>query len=565
MTYFCNYTDTGRATPDPDFECDSEKQHIPDDILWKMFGTGVSFRALSDILDLSFAVADTHKRFFTSTAYLFKNYQRMLAAKENDYKTQVRGAISYGTICFDHQATRKITGKYEGTTHRLAIVWYSDKTHNAIGMPEMSDKSAESQTKAISETCDDFGIESQQIVALTCDNENTNVGVRGGTYALLENKHCKTYLRLMCRHHILEIVIKDVYHTLFASDTPNNLFFPLLKKGWSELREKNFPFTPFDEDSLMEEMDDMVDQSYYQLKNKALNELRVNASSKQIRDDYREVTLVALMFFGETQPITKNNQVKFRTIINPSNARFMATVIQGMECFLFRYHFEWDSQELLQMKHNLKRFAMFCALIYVRYWNKCSILVDAPINDLSFLQDLQMYHSIDEEVATVAISALNRHLYYMSEELSPLSLFSDKVSIQQKNLISQKIIRSQDKIMPLRQFSKSRRTNQVAYSDGIDDRNHDWNSKCVADLIGDRSAFFFDTMNLPARFLRLDASVWNENPDYVNAKKTVENALICINDASERVISNCKSKFNKQRCRKESSFRQNMFNLNFKE
>lgn len=420
MTYFRDYLGYGRATPDPDFECDSEKQHIPDETLWRMFGTGVSFRALSDILDLSFGVADADKRFFTSPSYLFKSYQRMLHAKENKYKAQVRVATSYGSICFDHQATRKITGKYEGTSHRLAVVWYSEKTFNVIGMPEMPDKTAESQNKVIKETSDDFGIEIQQIVALTCDNEVTNIGSRGGTCLLLENTLKKDVLRTMCRHHILEIVVKDVYHSLFFSDTPNNLFFPILKERWSELREANFPYTPFDEDSLFEEMDDAADESFYQLRTKALDELRANARSKQIRDDYREVTLIALKFFGETQPITKGNQVKFRTIINPSHARFMATIIQGMECFLFRNHLEWDSVELLEMKHNVKRFSMFCALIYVRYWNKCSILFDAPLNDLSFLQDLQTYQSVDREVAAVAMVALNRHLNYMSEELSPV-------------------------------------------------------------------------------------------------------------------------------------------------
>ena len=58
-----------------------------------------------------------------------------------------------------------------------------------------------------------------------------------------------------------------------------------------------------------------------------------------------------------------------------------------------------------------------------------------------------------------------------------------------------------------------------------------------------------------------DANEWKKQPSYISAKKTVQNALICINDASERVISNSKVKFNKQRCRKESSFRQNMLNL----
>lgn len=213
MRYSCDYSDNGRATPDPDFECDSAKEYIPDEVLWKMFETGVSFRALSDILNLSFAVVNAAKRFCISTSYLFKSYQRMLQAKEKKYKAQVREAVSYGTICFDHQNTRKITGKYEGTSHRLAIVWYSDKTNNAIGMPEMPNKNAESQVAAIKQTCDDFGIESRQIIAVTCDNENTNVGIRGGTCILLENIHNKALLRLMCRHHIHEIVIKDVYHT----------------------------------------------------------------------------------------------------------------------------------------------------------------------------------------------------------------------------------------------------------------------------------------------------------------------------------------------------------------
>lgn len=68
-------------------------------------------------------------------------------------------------------------------------------------------------------------------------------------------------------------------------------------------------------------------------------------------------------------------------------------------------------------------------------------------------------------------------------------------------------------------------------------------------------------MNLPHNFLRSDAREWDTTIEYNKAKETIENALICINDASERVISNCKSKFNKQRCRKRTTFQQNMLDL----
>lgn len=263
-----------------------------------MYATGVSFRSLSTILDLSFATANTENRFSTSTGYLFKNYKRLLRTKEGKYKDFLREDQSLGTICFDHQATQKITGKYEGTTHRIAVVWYSKEKHNGIGMKEMPDKTAESQTRAIREICTEYGIDNSQIVALTCDNENTNVGIRGGTCTLFEQALNKLFLRLMCRHHIPEIVIKDVYHYLFKSDTPNNLFYPILKEIWPDLRETGFNFEPFDENLFFEEFGVERLELFKEMKNRAILELRQHSKSNHVRDDYREVSFE--VFWGES-------------------------------------------------------------------------------------------------------------------------------------------------------------------------------------------------------------------------------------------------------------------------
>lgn len=523
-----------------------------------MFATGASFRALSKILELAFNTANVGNKFHTSLSYLYKSYQRLLKSKEEKYKQVVRESNSFGTICFDHQNTQKINGKFEGTIHRLAIVWHCNGVHNILGMVPMPDKTAESQAQAIKQTCEEFSVESGQIVALTCDNEMTNVGNNGGTCVLMERVLNRSLLRLMCRHHIMEIVIKDVYHHLFASGTPNNLFYGILKEIWPQLRGADFPVEKFDENSFAEIMGPETYQVFEELKHSAITELQFHSRNKDVRDDYREVTLVALKCFGITQNISKGNQVKFRALINPSNARFMATAIQGMECYLFRNSIDWESQDRIHL-HNVTRFSIFAALIYVRFWNRANVLFDAPVNDLRMLQQLEKYRYIDGEVANVAIAALSRHLNYMSEELAPLSLFSNKLSTHEKNMVAAKLLSAVDNIVPAR----STDNNHISFKQGIDNENFDWSSKSIVDFIGDRSHFFFDIMNLSRNFLSIDSSNWEYNCDYVRAKEMIEGALICINDGSERVVSNCKNKLQKQRCRKESTFQQNIYNLQF--
>lgn len=133
-------------------------------------------------------------------------------------------------------------------------------------------------------------------------------------------------------------------------------------------------------------------------------------------------------------------------------------------------------------------------------------------------------------------------------------MFLDKVSIHEKNIMAKKM---QEKPMSARDDRHV--SNHLAFI--VDDARYDWSSKQISDFIGDRSIFFFDVMNLPREFLNLDATEWNTKLPYTKAKKIVQSTLICVNDASERVISNSKSKFNKQRCRNETTFRQNMLNL----
>lgn len=187
----------------------------------------------------------------------------------------------------------------------------------------------------------------------------------------------------------------------------------MLKEKWADLQASNFLFTPFNEGQFIENfiLDERASQLFEQQKNRALNDLREKSRSKCVRDDYREVTLLAIKFFGESHEPRKANEVKFRTLINPSHAQFMATVIQGIELYLFRRSFSWNSEELQQFEQKLMRFATFASLIYIRFWNRCSHLFDAPVNDLQFLQEIEIYKEFDEQIAHTALDGLKRHLY----------------------------------------------------------------------------------------------------------------------------------------------------------
>ncbi|GBN80802.1 hypothetical protein AVEN_53870-1 [Araneus ventricosus] len=93
--------------------------------------------------------------------------------------------------------------------------------------------------------------------------------------------------------------------------------------------------------------------------------------------------------------------------------------------FLFR------SQLTLSVEHEkvLRDISLFIATVYVIPWLNCSAAVKAPKQDLCFLKS---YEKIDETVSEAALKKFIQHLWYLSEELSVLSLFDEDADVQVK-------------------------------------------------------------------------------------------------------------------------------------
>ena len=100
-------------------------------------------------------------------------------------------------------------------------------------------------------------------------------------------------------------------------------------------------------------------------------------------------------------------------------ARWMSKAIYSLKMFMFQTQFHMKNREI----NVLRSINLFICLVYLKYWFTASCLIQVPLNDLTCFQRLIQFKEINLTVANVAIKALSRHTWYLSEELIALSFF----------------------------------------------------------------------------------------------------------------------------------------------
>ena len=80
----------------------------------------------------------------------------------------------------------------------------------------------------------------------------------------------------------------------------------------------------------------------------------------------------------------------------------------------------------------LRRICLFITTIYACFWFSAPLTTEAPINDLLLLKVIENYCQVDSKVANVAKNKIKLQLWYLSEDLVALPLFSDKISVEEK-------------------------------------------------------------------------------------------------------------------------------------
>ena len=90
-------------------------------------------------------------------------------------------------------------------------------------------------------------------------------------------------------------------------------------------------------------------------------------------------------------------------------------------------------------KKNVQKMAHFVVFVYLRAWFSAPVLEAAATNDNRLFQSLQKYKSVDKKVSTITTTVLNRHTWYLTEELVPLSLFDEDLTLDQRSLLAASI------------------------------------------------------------------------------------------------------------------------------
>ncbi|KAG0718982.1 U2 small nuclear ribonucleoprotein B'' [Chionoecetes opilio] len=266
---------------------------------------------------------------------------------------------------------------------------------------------------------DEAGVR-DKIIAFCFDTTASNTGMVQGACIRIEQELGRSLLWLACRHHVHEVILKDVFEaSLGSSSGPDIGIFKRLRDRWS--------FVDSSQRETVETSEDLVEffatnDTASKLKDDALAFLKEALMSKiHPREDYEELLRLSYLFLGGEGPAKP-----FRRPGALHQARWMAKAIYCLKLQMLKSQLSLTGRE----KAGVERVALFVALVYCKQWHEAPISVKAPLNDVLFLEILKTYP--DQTVAKAAEQALRRHLWYVSKENAGLAFFDSRIDVEEK-------------------------------------------------------------------------------------------------------------------------------------
>ena len=307
-----------------------------------------------------------------------------------------------------------------------------------------------------------------------------------------------------------------------VSRSPEVALFVRLRENWDTVL-KDPPY----QDLSLDGVDDEAKLFIVQLKEE-LGEVSA-AKVDYLRDDYRELLELALLFTSEDSPPT----FSFKRPGALHKARWMARLIYILKAVLLEDRISDLPRGTITSQAQLPKlrsFAMYTALVYCKWWFQCSVTVDAPLNMLNLMKDSLKYAVVDKAVSDSVIKSLNRHLWYLVPEMIPLALFSLKVTAIQKSEIASKLVSLKPSFRI--QVPRSR------YGNGFGKPSFPQEvtvSSKLSDFVSEDSWLLFQLLEVEGDFLKLPVSEWLDQEDYLTAAEKA-NAVNAVNDVAERAV-----------------------------
>lgn len=326
---------------------------------------------------------------------------------------------------------------------------------------------------------------------------------------MIEKALDKELVWIACRHHIFEIILSDVFKTLFGSSSgPDISLFKRFQKEWPNINQQELTVGS---DNLY------ITAELVSLRQEMLQYYNEAIKCQQPRDDYLELLNLCRLFLGSSELAV---EAKFRAPGALHQARWMAKAIYCLKMYLFQDQFHLTAAE----KRSVTELSLFVSLIYGRYWNEAPMAERAPLNDANFLEQVKSYPN--EKIRSSVLKAFCRHLWYFSEHLIGLSLFDSRVMPETKRVMVENLQKSPTKKALKRPEGKT---------------FHLENPLLLQNFYTQRTKVLFDLLVSDGQekseaFLKKDPSEWPTDEIYIEMQQKARQMKV-VNDCAERGIA----------------------------
>ena len=351
----------------------------------------------------------------------------------------------------------------------------------------------------------------------------SNTGVHRGACTFLQLQLQRQLLWLACRHHIAEPILRSAFDSLFGDTTgPEVVLFKVLRKTWDSLDLQNI------------QLPDRIPAVYRGrvIPLLAFIDNRLDPANRDLlpRCDYKEYLELAKLFLGGSITREKGYVYSIQRPGADHHARWMSKAIYILKMSLVQHQIP-----ALHWKKKVAKMALFVVFVYLEAWFSATVLVSAASNDLAFHKRADSFKAVDKKVSRSATKVLNRHTWYLKEELIALTIFDEGLPKETRDLIAAKIVNLDVEEFEIKKPSLPTITAATA----------------VSDFVGPRSRLVFDLLEVPTNFLREED--WQLQPEYSTTKRILE-TFAPVNDSTERALA-LATNYNSKITRHDESYR----------
>ncbi|KYM96042.1 hypothetical protein ALC62_13306, partial [Cyphomyrmex costatus] len=394
-----------------------------------------------------------------------------------------------------------------GSVDRLSIIVSGVGTEQLLCVPKLSKGTGENIATAVVDALYECNL-SEHVKAMCFDTTSSNTGPRNGACVLVEEKLEKKLIHLACRHHILELILRNVFETCWPSTSgPNVPVFKRFQQHWGEIDKTKYE-TGFDDEPTVQILIDQKDE--------ILHFIRSQFEISQPRDDYQEFLELSCIFLGGEPP----RGTRFRAPGAMHHARWLSKALYCLKMYIFRRQFALKVREA----RGLHDICTFIVTIYVNAWFSAPLAVRAPNHDLKLLQSLIAYRNTNADIAAAASSKLASHLWYLSEVLTALAFFDDAVPAE---------VKSKMVVAARRQGGAAVHMNRIV----LNDRDLEaLPGKDISDFVTRNSLLLFDQFDLSCDFFDKPPELWRDDPTFKKGWSTFKDLKV-VNDVAERGVA----------------------------